>query len=489
MNVYKILFFIFFVIGLLAALCLVFPEKGLALGEHRFFLPSLEEVMIREKSQSAVEKMRELENSMHMQFREDSLLNEKQKTYKAYRDTLKFYTDFFINHPSRIDLPEKDYTFFHPLFVNLDNSKQDNEVIHILHYGDSQIEGDRITGAFRQKMQEKFGGRGPGLIPIVQPIPSASVAQTASKNIARYTVAGNYVNKAEHRRYGVLGQTAHIYGSGYISVNARNWKNTFENVRDFSKVKVFVNRNNPDFQVSISAHDKESIVKTIEEEKESLSVLTWEFDNPIKHIAVHFSGSGEVGAISLDGTSGVTVDNIPLRGSSGTFFSGIDVASISPVLKELNTQLIILQFGGNMMPSMKTTKQIETYKEQMGKQIRFFQKISPDTKILLIGPSDMSTKIDGRLQSYPMLKETADALKEAALENGAAFWNMYEVMGGENSMIEWVNNKPPLAAPDYVHFTPRGSDKIAEILFESLMIYYEYYRFTNNSVPAAIDHE
>jgi lysophospholipase L1-like esterase len=95
----------------------------------------------------------------------------------------------------------------------------------------------------------------------------------------------------------------------------------------------------------------------------------------------------------------------------------------------------------------------------------------------------MSTKENGRLQTYPHLKAVVQGISEAALENGAAFWNMFEVMGGENSMIEWVNNKPAWAAPDYIHFSQKGADRIAELFYESLMIYYNYAQFTANYKP------
>jgi hypothetical protein len=39
------------------------------------------------------------------------------------------------------------------------------EKISIFHYGDSQIEGDRMTGYIRQRLQQQFGGVGPGFIP------------------------------------------------------------------------------------------------------------------------------------------------------------------------------------------------------------------------------------------------------------------------------------------------------------------------------------
>lgn len=476
MNIWKILFFISLVILLLAGLCLVFPQEGLAFGSRRLFFPSLEEVMVREKSQSAGEKMQAMEESLRLQFFMDSIASAKQS---AHEDSLRFYTNFFSNHPSRIDLPRNNPAFFDPFFEELGSCAERGELLHILHYGDSQIEGDRITGFFRQQLQERFGGKGPGLIPAVQPIPSAAVGQTASEDIARFIVAGSHKNRSGHRRYGVLGQVAQVYGGGTITVATRNWKQTFEHVKEFSKVRLFVAQNSPGFEAALTLPGGEEITRRIESEKSGISVLTWNFRKPVKKFTLRFSGSAEVTGISLDGTSGITVDNIPLRGSSGTFFKDIDPSSLVPVMKELNVRLILLEFGGNMIPSIKGDKNIRDYKERMSAQIRYFTEIYPQARLILIGPADMSTKVAGKLQTHPMLPETVQALREAALENGAAFWDMYRVMGGENSMIEWVNNKPSLAAPDYIHFTPRGADKIAGIFYESLMIYYDHYCFLN----------
>jgi lysophospholipase L1-like esterase len=203
-------------------------------------------------------------------------------------------------------------------------------------------------------------------------------------------------------------------------------------------------------------------------------VLQWSLGKAIKKFTMEFSGQAEITGLSVDGTEGVAVDNIPLRGSSGTFFSEIDIHSIAPVMEMLNVQLILMEFGGNTVPYIKGEKNVTAYKESMAKQIQYVNKIYPTARIVLIGPADMSTKINGRLQSYPLLNETIQGLKEAALENGAAFWDMYEVMGGENSMIDWVNEKPALASPDHIHFTPRGANRIAEMFYESLMNYHAF---------------
>ena len=52
-------------------------------------------------------------------------------------------------------------------------------VLRILHFGDSQIEGDRITGDLRDALQALYGGEGAGMQPLVPFVPMAAVAHTA----------------------------------------------------------------------------------------------------------------------------------------------------------------------------------------------------------------------------------------------------------------------------------------------------------------------
>ena len=54
--------------------------------------------------------------------------------------------------------------------VRLESSKK---VVRILHYGDSQLEGDRITNYLRNRLQKKFGGYGPGILLPLEPTASS----------------------------------------------------------------------------------------------------------------------------------------------------------------------------------------------------------------------------------------------------------------------------------------------------------------------------
>jgi hypothetical protein len=53
---------------------------------------------------------------------------------------------------------------------------------------------------------------------------------------------------------------------------------------------------------------------------------------------------------------------------------------------------------------------------------------------------------------------------------------MYEVMGGRNSMVSWVESEPALAAADYTHFTPKGARRIAELFVRALNQEYDAWK-------------
>ena len=58
----------------------------------------------------------------------------------------------------------------------------DKQPVRIVHIGDSQIEEDRISMIIRRRLQDKFGGGGIGLVPMVQTIPTYTAAKSIEQN-------------------------------------------------------------------------------------------------------------------------------------------------------------------------------------------------------------------------------------------------------------------------------------------------------------------
>ena len=212
-----------------------------------------------------------------------------------------------------------------------------------------------------------------------------------------------------------------------------------------------------------------------------ISQLSFEFNSTPSQLSLQFTGhiSPLLYGISTEGKKGVVVDNIPLRGASGTEFSKIDYNGLKNMHDLLSPTLFILEFGGTSIPYMKTKKSCERYGNWFKKQIQKLQKINPEAQFIIIGPGDMSTKDKTELITYPLLINVRDELRDAALETNSCFWDMYLNMGGENSIQEWASEDPALAAKDYIHFTNLGARKIADMFISDLMEDYKSFKMNN----------
>ena len=197
-----------------------------------------------------------------------------------------------------------------------------------------------------------------------------------------------------------------------------------------------------------------------------------------KSFTVKFSGSDspDFYALAIDADKGVVVDNIPMRGSSGTYFNKMDLNVLKQFYDNINLGMILLEFGGNVIPFTTSEQGVKNYESWFYSQIKTLRKLNPDVPIIVMGVADMSTKEKDQYVSYPYITSIRDAMKRAAFRAGAAYWDMYEAMGGENSMPQWVNSNPKLATNDYTHYTPRGAKMIGNMFFNALMYEYQLYQ-------------
>jgi len=436
----------FSVIALLAVLCAVFPEEGwLGL---RF--PQLSTVLSASEPETGPSP-------------EELIAQRRAAVLAAEKDQ---YHAFFREDPARFYLPDDDVRFFDPLFAALDQAE--THPLRVVHYGDSQIEEDRITGTIRECLQEHFGGSGPGMMPLRRRA-TPRVGGGGTAELDRYYVFGDSDHRAGIRQYGPFADFTRldtVATFSYYPVRSRDkGQSTYE------RVTLVAGNLRSNLSVSVKG-DRRTV-----EPGESLSFVRFDLPDSSARVSLTLSGYADLYGVLLDGKSGVRMDNVPMRGCSGTIFTSLDGAQLRAFYREENVRLILLQYGGNSVPYLKTDKSISTYLESIRKQIRYLQGLAPDARIVFIGPSDMATVVSGKRQTYPRLPGIVDSLKVAATESGAAYWDIYGVMGGENSMVQWVSARPALAGSDYVHFTLAGSQRVGEMFNDALLLYYEYYRW------------
>ena len=465
MKTSRTLLFILAVFLLLGITWLLFPADGIAVGQKSLHFPSYAQDKQGPEEVVDVDAVRENVSKSFEMSVSDNLL-----------DSLDFYREYLTINPNRIHLPNNDYTYFDSLFYLLEHAQADHKVYRVMHYGDSQIEMDRITSVLRQRLQEMFGGSGPGMICAVKRIFSISVNQSYSGNLVRYALVSDSTSrKASHNRYGVLTQFCQTTGQTTVTFSKSNNSQAYDKAKEISRVSVLLGNNSDGFRVSLKAEDYQGEIKSCPA-KSSATMLTWELPKSVERGTLTFQGNAEIYGIMLDGGYGVAVDNDALRGCSGTIFTRISKPLMKESFELTDTRLIILQFGGNRTPIIHNSNHISSYMRELDKQIKYFQEVAPQATLLFIGPADMGKSYNGKMGSYKCMNELNDSIKAMALSNNVAYWDMFHVMGGEGSMAQYVKHKPPLGSPDHIHFTFLGAQEMGGNLAKSIIIYHDFYQ-------------
>ena len=463
MKQHQVLLFILGVFALLGIAWAAFPADGVTVAGV-----SLRFLSYAESLERANEKKVDV----------DSVLNSVGRSFTlAEADTLSYYKAFFRDNPDRIFLPGDDVTWFDGLFADFEQARARKKTYRVVHYGDSQIEMDRMSSELREALQQRFGGLGTGMFPAMGGVPSSSISHSAAGAMSHYAMYGDSTAvRAPHRRYGVMAQLSQLWGPATVSFRTSSASTALEHTKTFSRVSVLAGNFPEELTVSLQADTFR--LKPYVLPKDSLGVrwIGWDLPRPVGKASLRFSGPAELYGIAVDAAEGgVAVDNAPLRGCDGTIFTRISPETLKRSYALDDTRLIILQFGGNAVPYLRPGKSLSQYVQQIGEQLDALHEAAPQARILFIGPSDMSRSVNGRMESYPHLPEIVDSLKTTVLAHGDAFWDMFHVMGGLQSMPRWVAHNPAYAGPDYIHFTSKGARIMGETLARTLMVYYDFY--------------
>ena len=483
MKPWQIAVFIFLIVTCLGIISLFFPKDGIRLAGHSVNFPSIEQVLSDPDADipdlpgdsllndpripaPTLFNRKEREAIIAEIIKEDSirkqLLEEQQDTLIQLTETLAQAGHFY--------LPNNDITYFDKFFAKAASAKSRDEVVRVLHYGDSQIEMDRISGNLRTYFQTKFGGGGPGLVPAIQTVASYAVSQSAS---GAFTLYSSYGEGSRARgNYGFMLKCYRLTGNGTFNAYASTSKRSDSRVKKFSRVTLLYNDHNGKFRATLTDR-KHGYDSTCNSAGAGIHAMQWQTDSATASLRINMQGTADIYGIMIDNGPGVSVDNIPLRSSSGDQFTLVTDSILRKCYQNSNVGLIIMQFGGNSVPAIYSTASINKYCNVMQTQIRRVKNACPGATLLFIGPSDMSHSYGGSLQTYKMLPAMIDSLRNMCLRNNVAYWDLYEVMGGRNSMVAWV--RKGWAGPDYVHFTPTGANYVGKTLSENFATLYDLY--------------
>jgi lysophospholipase L1-like esterase len=407
----------------------------------------------------------------------DSLVKITAAKEEAKEKTTKIdFSKIDTTSIQRINYPKSNPEFINELKVKLASKN-----CRIIHYGDSQLEGDRITGYLRNRLQKMYGGSGPGFIPIKQAYHQISAIVKHSENWERNALFNRRQKSFKHRKYGaflsssrftpIINDSIQIDSTKITAASITIGKSniTYRKFRSFKNIGLhYGNCNNP-IQIKVYNNDlliqEDSLIPDGKYHNYKIKLS----ETP-KKLTLELTGkvSADFFGLTLDGSSGIQIDNVAMRGASGTIFTKNNATEYGRMIKELDPKIMILQFGGNTVPYIKDSIGVNKYIKRLHTQVKWLRKRKPKMNFLFIGPTDLATSINGKMVTYKLLPYLNKQLKGFCDENNIAYWDMFQAMGGENSISIWVKEK--LVGGDYIHFTPKGTKYISELFFTSLYL-------------------
>lgn len=386
--------------------------------------------------------------------------------------------DSLLNSISRLEFPEDKPDLLDPFFRKLEGLREGSvSRTRILHFGDSQLENDRMTALIRYRLQNHFGGSGTGLVPAI-PLYSGHLAYTQEEEgeWLRYTFFGKRDTTLKHNSYGIMGAFASVPLPAEGTWPSLHYHfNTLKKRGQFDCIRIFMHSYVDSASMAFRVND--TVTDTLRYFPDGFSAARYRHHTRVSDLRIAFDlpQGGRIYGISFESFYGLQMDNIAMRGGSGLIFTKMDRGLQLQMMDQLSPGLILLQYGGNVVPYMDPGY----YRRAFRRELKFMQELCPGVPIIVIGPSDMSVKEDGFFTTDPGVEAIRNSLRYASLESGVVFWDLYEAMGGRNSMPSFVNAEPALASTDYVHFTELGVNLVAEMFYNALMLDFKRYSSDN----------
>lgn len=343
--------------------------------------------------------------------------------------------------------------------------------VRIAYFGDSFIEGDILTADLRALLQSRFGGCGVGYVPITSRV-------AGFRPTVRHTFSGwqtHAVTDSAGFKRRLQDLSNHYYipspGAGVTLKGLGTYADHLASCEASSlyfvssdSIWLTARINQSEEPVSlVFGGDSLLQVATV---RGNISNVEWKVEKTDSTAICY--------GVTMDPSAGIVVDNFSTRGSSGEQLGGIPMAMLRAYNRLRTYDLIVLQYGLNVASEGITNYRY--YTSDMVHVINRLKAAFPQASILLVSIGDRESKSEtGELRTMPGVKSLVRYQQALAAETHIAFWNLFEAMGGEGSMVRMVESKPQQANYDYTHINFRGGKHLAKLLFETLTYGQEQY--------------
>jgi lysophospholipase L1-like esterase len=346
-------------------------------------------------------------------------------------------------------------------------------------FGASHMAGDMFTRVIRHRLQDRFGDAGPGFVVPAWPWRDYN-HRDVNISYTKKRWDSFWVSRTRNRR------DDDLYGMAGVAFSSNDKRATVEIStarrsrfgRSVNQIDVFYwkQRRGGDFYVTIDG--KRRRVRTRSKEP-GPAYATYVLEDAPHTIKIRPRGNGEVllFGVALDrDVKGVVMDTMGINGARASAQLEWNPRLFADHLTRRDADLVVLAYGTNAVGDMDDP--IEAYERRFDLVVNRVKSLLPEASCLIIGPSDRPVKVPPaarddklpmRFLKRPRQGQVIAVQKKISERYGCGFWDMAAASGGDLSFLTWVASEPRLSARDYVHFTRRGYERMADLFWKELM--------------------
>lgn len=338
-------------------------------------------------------------------------------------------------------------------FAKLDAIQMDSNQVAVVHIGDSHIQADFLSGAVRKKLQAKFGNAGRGFV-----FPY-NIARSGGALDVKFAHTGAWEYCTIKRGYatcnlGVSGFTVSPSEDASFSIDVSA---STETEASFNKV-TFIGQYGSFLPTGANGNfapikENGHTVIHFDELQEKLDFKPAFEKNLLPELQ---------GMVLENGQPGILYHALGVNGSTVSQY--LRSSHFESQINDLDASLVIISFGTNDSYTTASKFCAKCAKEKYRTLVARIRSKNPNAAILLTTPPD---HYFNRKHPNSNVAQLRNKLLELSEEEDIAIWDLYEVMGGENSIVDW--KRDDLARGDLIHFTAPGYELQGDLLYQALM--------------------
>lgn len=332
--------------------------------------------------------------------------------------------------------------------------KGPDAITRVVHFGDSVVTSDLVSGTLRRRFQADFGDAGHGFL-----LTAAAWPAYSHWDAWRWSSEGFVASR-------IVGPRA---ADGWYGLGCVTFKGVAGTRARFGTSRnTDLGRRVSRFELHYMAEPGGGVLGAAIDGGAEVELRT---DAAVKEVRRHElrapdgehwlelrtkSGSTRTFGVVLEREQpGVVWDAIGVQGARVRFLDEQDDAHWSSELKARRPNLLVYHFGANESGDGFAYPMAD-YRRTFEAVLRQGQAAVPDAGCLVIGVMDRAEKRNGQLRTMPVIPALVAEQRAAAEAVGCAYFDTFAAMGGAGSMGVWV--EIGLGQADLTH--PSGSGAV-----------------------------